>query len=597
MEQTEDGPRVVYSPGRALRVALIYLLAGLLWILASDRILEALASDPELLTRLQTLKGWAFVVFSAALLWALVRHEIHGLEQGERRFRALVEQSLAGVGVVQDGRIVYANPKLAGILGLTMRELLALEHPEEMVTEPHRAAVADLWAGGPELGGPESVRKRHRRTLRVRAADGKERPVEMSFQEIDWRGRPARIALVLDRSGEEALEEQLRHAQRMEAIGRLTGAVAHDFNNLLTAVNGPIELALLELDETHPVRADLTEALKAVESASRLTRQLLTFSRKRVSRPRPVDVNDALTALRPMVERLAGKGISVAFEVGPPDGRVLIDPAHLEQVVVNLVVNARDAMPEGGALTIRTRIVPGDPQTLRHRDGLSPGAHSVLEVADTGHGMSEDTRRRAFEPFFTTREKGTGLGLSTVFGIVRQAEGFIRVNSGPGQGTTMQVHLPVTDAEVEEAAPAEDVSVSRTGPAAGRSSPVERTIMVVEDEASVRRVFERALGREGFRVLAAGDGTSALEIMQAHDGDIHLLITDVMLPGMSGVDLAAEVSRRHPGASVLYASGYSEENLSRQMRMTPELDFLEKPFQIDQLLTLVRRALGDEARA
>ncbi len=589
------------STGRALRAALLFLLFGLAWVLLSDRILRASVSDPLRLTRLETLKGWAFVLLSAGVIWALVRHAVRDVASDERHFRALVEQMLAGVGVVQEGRVVYANPRLARVVGMSVAELLSLEHPEDVVVEGQRPLAKELLSGA-------SPPHRRGSTLRVRTPDGQERPVEVALQDTEWRGRPARIALVLDRSEETALEEQLRHAQRMDALGQLTGAVAHDFNNLLTAVSGPLELALMELDEGHPVREELTEGLTAVRSASRLTRQLLTFSRKRVSRPRPVELNETLRSLQGMLERLMPEGLAYAAELEDLGGSVVIDPAHLEQVLVNLVVNARDAMPGGGRLCIRTRRVSGSSGLLRRRDGLHPGDHAVLEVSDTGHGMDHDTRVRAFEPFFTTRERGTGLGLSTVFGIVRQAGGFIRVESESGSGTTMQVHLPLQDVRVSFPDGVSAPGVERGGPAdrqgAGRSAAAlldgrwgaGRTILVAEDEDGVRRVFERVLGRAGFRVLSASDGAAALELADASEDPIDLLVTDMMLPGMSGLEVSEAFSRRRPGVPVLYSSGYSEEDLTRKLSTRPGLSYLEKPFQVDQLLDAVAAALnGDPA--
>jgi len=279
-------------------------------------------------------------------------------------------------------------------------------------------------------------------------------------------------------------------------------------------------------------------------------------------------------------------------------------------------VNAREAMPGGGALRIRTRLVASDPAKLRHRGGLNPGAHAVLEVADTGHGMDPDTRTHAFEPFFTTREKGTGLGLSTVFGVVRQADGFIRVQSELGQGTTMQVHLPLSDAPAEAAGEAggggardaagargtAGASIPAYGPsddqgAAGARDPKRGTVLVADDEESVRRLFNRVLGRAGYRVLSAGDGPSALGLADTHGEDIDLLITDVSLPGMSGLALGTEFERRHPKVPVLYMSGYSEEDLIEQLRTRRGIAFLEKPFQIDELLGAVQGAMGGERRA
>lgn len=578
---------------RALHAALVYLAVGLVWILVSDSLLSAAVSDAHLLVRLQTAKGWLFVLLSAGVIYALVGYEIRELQESERRFRALVEQTLTGVGVVQGGRFTYANPKFADMFGTGVRELLRLPQAEEGFVEAHRAHFRALLSRamlGEGNARPDKRLGDSRARLWTSCGENGERPVEVSVQAISWGGRPAAIVVMLDRADQEILEEQLRHSQRMEALGQLTGTIAHDFNNLLTAVVAPLEIVAQELEDGDAIHRDVSEALQAAKSATHLTRQLLTFSRKRVSRVRLIDPHSVLLHLRDMMQRLVGERITLKIELGAVTGAVLIDPSHFEQVIVNLVVNARDAMRDGGTLAIRTREVEGSPDLLRHREGERPGAHVLIEVVDTGEGMDAATRDKAFEPFFTTKSGGTGLGLSTVLGIIRQAQGFVRIDSELGAGTCIQVYLPRCEEAPEPATSAVEVA-----PPLGTSSSKteERTILVVEDDPAVQRVFERVLSRAGFRVLSAGDAEAALDLVNSTATQIHLVITDLMLPGMDGVALGAEFRRHHPSVPILYSSGYSEEEIIRRLQASPALRFIEKPFQVAQLMETVNQALAE----
>ena len=572
----------------ALRPTLLYLLLGVVWILASDQVLAGLVQDQALLTELQTLKGWAFVVLSAAVIYSLVMREIGRLQRAESRFQVLVEHALAGVCVVQHGRLAYVNPKFAEIFGASVAELLKVEDFCDLVVEEHRRLFGSLLTSPPApTSDSPSPSASDTRIVRVVRRDDAESSIEVAAQPIEWRGAPAVIAMVLDRSEEERLEEQLRHAQRMEAMGRLTGSIAHDFNNLLTAAGVPLELALADLEADHTAREEVAEAWRAIASATRLTQQLLTFSRRRVTHPKRVDLAAAARDMSGMLGRLLGKDVELVVEACEPAGTVLIDPSHLEQVLVNLVMNACEAMPEGGKVVLRTSLAPPDPEVLRHRDGLTPGAHAILEVVDAGEGIDEALQSRIFEPFFTTKEKGTGLGLSTVFGIVRQAGGFVRVQSQVGRGTAMQVYLPM------EAPPAPAESRPEPPPPAARPLSIERdrTILVVEDDDAVRRVFGRVLSGAGFRVLEVGDPLEALELARRADQEIDMMITDITLPGMSGVTLGTEFQRHRPDAAVLYASGYSGHEIVQQ-RADASLPFLEKPFLATELLERVSTLLA-----
>ncbi len=386
---------------------------------------------------------------------------------------------------------------------------------------------------------------------------------------------------------EEALhqsERQLRQAQKMEAVGQLAGGIAHDFNNLLTVIMGRAEL-LLERPGADPVqRRDLELIQKTAERAEDLTRQLLAFSRKQVLQPKVLDLSAVVTGMATMLRRLIGEDIELVIAPGSRVGRVKADPAQVEQVILNLVVNARDAMPDGGTLTLRTGDVELDDRFVRGHPGSRPGPHVMAEVRDTGLGMSAEVQAHIFEPFFTTKEqgKGTGLGLSTAYGIVKQHDGYIGVESEVGRGTVFMIYLP----RVEE--PAETVEVR--GPGARPQRGVE-TVLLVEDEKDVRELAREILGRNGYVVLEAANGPDALRIASKHRGPVHLLLTDVVMPQMSGRELAQRLARSRPDVKVLYTSGYIDEDMIRRSMLAPSTALLKKPFSADGLTRRVREVL------
>jgi CheY-like chemotaxis protein len=370
----------------------------------------------------------------------------------------------------------------------------------------------------------------------------------------------------------------------MEAVGQLAGGVAHDFNNLLTIIKVHAELLLDGVGPENPMHEDLQEIQKAGARAASLTRQLLAFSRKQLLQPRVLDLNAILAGLEPMLRRLISEDIRLVTRPAPELGRVSADAGQIEQVLVNLAVNARDAMPDGGTVTIETSDVELDAEFGRRRGAnVPPGRYVRLAVSDTGVGMDESTRSRIFEPFFTTKEvgKGTGLGLSTVYGIVKQSNGFIWVSSRPGEGTTFEVHLP----RVGEPAPEE--GSAPTIPAAAGSE----TVLLVEDEESVRSLARRILERQGYTVLEARHGQEALRAAAEHAGTIDLAMTDVVMPEMSGSELAHRLEAMRPGVRVLYMSGYTDDEIIRRGVLGPGMAFLEKPFTANSLAKKVREVL------
>ena len=374
--------------------------------------------------------------------------------------------------------------------------------------------------------------------------------------------------------------EELLQAQKMEAIGQLAGGIAHDFNNQLFVINGYTELLLKRFAADPAVRSYLEEVRRAGDHASGLTRQLLAFSRKQVLQPEVLDLNHVVKDAEKMLRRLLGEQIAIAVSCAPAIGGVLADPVQVQQVLINLSVNARDAMPEGGRLLIETAEFEVD--TAAARDGLVPGRYVVLKVEDNGTGMDEATRARIFEPFFTTKEKGkgTGLGLSTVYGIVQQSGAHLSVESEPGRGTAFRIFFPRTQPDAAAAGGAQEA------PAGG-----SEIVLLAEDERAVRELLGNSLQAAGYTVLAAGDGVEALRLSRQWKGHIHLLLTDVVMPHMGGPELAEQLRLLRPDTRVLYVSGYTDEAIIHQGVLDPSFAFLNKPVAIGELLRKVREVL------
>ena len=390
------------------------------------------------------------------------------------------------------------------------------------------------------------------------------------------------------RRAEEMLEKtrlQLLHAQKMEAVGRLASGVAHDFNNVLSVILSYAEMLVSGLKDGDPMRTDLGEIVKAGHRAADLTRQLLAFSRQQVLEPRAIDANHLLGEMERTIERLLGAGIEVTLLREPRLGRVWADPGQIERVIVNLVVNAGDAMPEGGKLTIETRNVELDQDYASQHHGVTPGSFVLLCVTDTGVGMDRETQTRVFEPFFTTKApgKGTGLGLSTVFGIVEQSGGHVWVYSEPGVGSAFKVYLPRTDVEL----------VSQSSPPPSQESfDGKETVLLVEDDEPVRSVVCGILRRRGYRVLEAPNAGEALLVCEGHPARIDLLMTDVVLPRMSGRQLAERLCALRPEMRVLFVSGYADEAVLQHGILESGVEFLQKPLTPDGVARKVREVLG-----
>ena len=375
------------------------------------------------------------------------------------------------------------------------------------------------------------------------------------------------------------LEAQLRHAQKLEGIGRLAGGVAHDFNNLITIILGYAQVVLEELPPRDPLREVMAEIVKAATHGGSLTRQLLAFSRRQVSQPRDIAMNDVVRDFEKMLKRLIGEDIEMVLSLDPEAGAVRADPYQIEQIIMNLAINARDAMPDGGKLCIETSPFDASAEFARLHAAVPPGTYVLLSVSDTGTGMAPEVKARAFEPFFTTKEpgKGTGLGLSTVYGIVTQCAGSISVYSEPGHGSTFRMLFPAVEAAA---------AVARTS-IVPRDCSGHETILMAEDEGDLRRYVRRILEDKGYQVVEASNGNQALEAARRHPGPIHLLLTDIVMPEMGGVDLVGQFNSLRPHVPVLCMSGYSE----RLWRKGDLTGYLQKPFTPLMLLTQVRTLL------
>ncbi|PYR28633.1 MAG: hypothetical protein DMF98_02325 [Acidobacteria bacterium] len=477
--------------------------------------------------------------------------------------------------------VVTWSETLAPVFGLTpaqapttLDSFLRLVHPDDRpsFTEHMRLAVAEQKEFTIEFRGLWPDGSHHWVGGRARVA-------------YDEEGRPARLLGVgMDVHHEKLLERQFHQAQKMEAIGQLAGGIAHDFNNMLTAVLGNANLLLDDLEAESPLRPDLDEIVKAAERAAALTRQLLAFGRKQVMQPIAVDLNAIVRDLTQMLRRVIGEHIELASVAAPGLSPVRADPTQIEQVIMNLVVNGRDAMPAGGLLSIETANVTLDESYAESHISVRPGSYVMLAVSDSGTGIDEPTRRRLFEPFFTTKErgKGTGLGLATVYGIVKQSGGYIWVYSELGHGTTFKVYLPVADEAPQSLAPVEPSARALRG---------SETILVVEDEPAVRQLTRVLLERAGYRVIPAANAHEAIERFGAAGGEIDLVITDVVMPGASGPALLKYLTERRPNLKVLFMSGYADDAVPTLGRLDKDAVFLQKPFTGERLIKKVHEVL------
>jgi two-component system cell cycle sensor histidine kinase/response regulator CckA len=482
------------------------------------------------------------------------------------------------------GDILWANPAFTALTGYTLNEVRG-QNPRLLKSGRQDSRFyRELWQ-------TITAGKVWQGELVNRRKDGSLYDEEMTITPVrDSAGLISHfIAIKQDITQRKRLEAQYRQAQKMEAVGRLAGGVAHDFNNLLTIINGYSDILLARMRPDDPLREMLNEVRQAGERASSLTRQLLAFSRKQIAAPVPLDLKKLVDELRKMLSRLIGEDVRLEVLLCPEDALIKADPGQVEQMLLNLVVNARDAMPQGGRLEIETSCVELTEEFARHHPGAQPGPHVLLRISDTGCGMTPEVQARIFEPFFTTKEpgKGTGLGLATVYGIVQQTDAHLEVESEPGRGTTFRIWFPRLGAK----------------PPGAKSSPRlaciphgTETILLVEDQPEVRALARLALAACGYTILEAGCGPDALALLQRHQGPLDLLMTDMIMPRMTGRELADRLLTQWPGLKVLFFSGYTADAIMRQGVLEQGLPFLQKPFTLSALARKVREVLDTAPR-
>ncbi len=507
------------------------------------------------------------------------------LRESEDRYRLAIESSNDGVAIVKGEVHIYVNQRFAEIFGY--------ENPQEIIGKTYTVSVHpdDI-----EMVREISLKRQKGEAVPSRyefkgiRKDGQEIYLEASSTKTTYKGEPVALVYLRDvterKKAEKemlSLQDQLRQSQKMEAIGQLAGGIAHDFNNLLTVIKGNSELSLIDLEERDPLRENIEEIKGAADKAEQLTRQLLAFSRKQILEMKVLDLNQVMQRLDKMLRRILGEDIELKTFLPDFIWKVKVDPGQIEQVIINLAVNARDAMPDGGKLTIETANVELDEEYAHAHVAVTPGRYVMLSMSDSGVGMTPEVRERIFEPFFTTKEKskGTGLGLSTVYGIVKQSGGNIWVYSEPGQGTTFKIYLPQVDEPLEEMKEGVVREVLQGN----------ETILIVEDEEVVRKLAVRVLKKQGYKVLEAPDGGKAFMLCEAFKEPIHLILTDVVMPGMSGSKLVERLKEIHPEMKALYMSGYTDNAILHHGVLEPGINFIQKPFNVDGLARKVREVL------
>jgi len=503
------------------------------------------------------------------------------LKESEENYRFLVENANDAIFIAQDEIIKFPNSRTEQMIGYSAEELAKIPftkyiHPDDrdMILYRYKSRLK-----GEKL--PSTY------DFRIINRSGKESWVQLNVALIIWEGRPATLNFLRDITQQKILEAQLLQAQKMEAIGALAGGVAHDFNNLLTTIIGCSDLMMMSIGKDHELREDLEDIKKAGYQAASLTRQLLAFSRRQILEPKVIDLNDVIPDMDRMLRRLIGEDIDLETVLAPDLGRVEADPGQIEQIIMNLAVNARDAMPRGGRLTMETANVELDEVYARSHAGVTPGPYVMMAISDSGTGMDEETLSKVFDPFFTTKEigKGTGLGLSTIYGIVKQSNGNIWVYSEPGKGTTFKIYLPRVEKEIEETEAVEAAAESLTG---------SEAILVVEDNEMVRDLVQTIFQRHGYSVLTAQDGEEAIKVSKEHDGPIHLMVTDVVMPNMSGKELAERLNALRPDMKVLYMSGYTDNAIVHHGVLAQEMLFIQKPFTPESLARKVREVIDQD---
>jgi two-component system, cell cycle sensor histidine kinase and response regulator CckA len=508
------------------------------------------------------------------------------LKESEERYRTLHDASFGGIFIHDQGFVLECNQGLSDITGYSLDELIGMDALNTLIAPDWRETVAQNIESG--FGQPyeaEGVKK-----------DGTIYPLYIQGKNIPYKGRTVRAVEYRDLTEKKQadkekkeLEGKLRQAQKMESIGRLAGGVAHDFNNMLSVILGHVGMALVDLEPSHPLYANLEQIRKAGERSAALTRQLLAFARKQTVTPKVLDLNKTVAGMTSMLQRLIGEDIDLAWRPGKDAWPVKMDPSQIDQILANLCVNARDAIADVGKVTIETGNVAFDAAYCADHMGFLPGSYVLLAVSDDGCGIEPEMLDNIFEPFYTTKEpgKGTGLGLATVYGVVKQNDGFINVYSEPDQGTTFKIYLP---RHRDKKASCQDTGRRRSAMGG------HETILVVEDEPAILKMTTKMLERQGYLVIAASTPGEAIHFAQADCGRIDLLVTDVVMPEMNGRDLAMNLLHYYPNLKRLFMSGYTANVIAHHGVLDKGIHFIQKPFSVENLGDKVREALdADEA--
>lgn len=584
-----------------LRVVIPYAVVAVLWILVSDNLLLGPHMEPETLQRWSIVKGLLFVTVTASLLGFLLQKElilrhaqIDARREHEAEFKTIIDSMPLALHLTTGYEQItqYVNPAMVKMFGYTMTDIPSIAEwwPLAYPDEAYRKSVSEEWnrrvAQAIETQQPIEPME----TL-CTCKDGSQKHIRWGYITMEEKNYSLGLDMTALRKAEDdklQLQKQLLQSRKLESVGLLAGGVAHEFNNIIMGVIGYAELALEQLPLDHPVRHEIGELLVGARRTADLTRQLLMFARKQAIAPRPMDLNEAVSSILKMLRRLIGEGIRLVWTPGSELWPVKMDSGQVDQLLVNLCINARDAIGENGHIHIRTMNTQIDDVYCARNPEATPGEYVVCEVRDDGHGMTSEVMEHIFEPFYTTKNigQGTGLGLASVYGAIKQNGGFIDVQSEPGKGSTFRIHFPrCTDGKTA-------VSVEPTGEDLPHGN---ETILLVEDEKSVRVTTRRLLEQLGYRVLSAGSPDDARRLVHGAEGDIDLLLTDVVMPGMSGPDLAKELQSAQSNLRTLYMSGYPEKVHMFGMK-DDHTCFLPKPFTKAALARRVREAI-DQPKA
>ncbi len=516
-------------------------------------------------------------------LWTLQHNAHEALQESELKYRTLFQTSRDAIYITtREGKFVDFNQSTLDLFGYTQEEMFNLNAKELYVNPEDRDKYQQMIEKNGFVKDFET---------KLRCKNGSEIfCLITATARIDTEGNIIGYhGIIHNITDRKKLEQQLLQAQKMEVIGQLAGGIAHDFNNILTAIIGYGTILLMEMNKDDPLKDDVNQILSAAQRAANLTQALLTFSRKHVIIPKPVNINETIKVLGRLLSKLIGEDIEFSVKTADTNMTVLADTTQIEQVLMNLITNARDAMPEGGSLIISTELAEFDREFITAHGYGKPGAYALISVADTGHGMDEHTKEKIFEPFFTTKEegKGTGLGLAMVYGIVKQHEGYINVMSSPGNGTTFKIYLPLITLSAEEIKTAEYPSISRG---------IE-TILIAEDDLQVRELSKKVLGKFGYTVLEAGDGSDAIKIFNDHKDKIQLLILDVIMPKKNGKECYNEIKKIKPDIQAIFISGYSANMLYQKGLLEKGMELIFKPISPIELLRKVRQILDRSGKS